>query len=240
MTDEKQAGNSWQELVRSTWQARAAEWDQMAEAHALSEDRTADIARLAVALDLHHGSTVLDAGCGTGQLAIAFATLGCRVTAQDLAPAMIDRAQMHARDRGVDITFRIGDITDLPDERNTYDAVHARVVLQFVRNPVTALQQFRRVLKPGGRLFASVPGALSPIYNRSWRRFTDPSDTGNTFMVPWELETLLQQGGWTVLEQWGESGRTMHGEKNNIVGTEALKDIRLQQAAATTWGFVAQ
>src|SRR3954452_8088264 len=141
MTEEKQAGNSWQELVRSTWHARAAEWDQMAEAHALSEDRTADIARLAVALDLHHGSTVLDAGCGTGQLAIAFATLGCRVTAQDLAPAMIDRAQMHARDRGVEITFRVGDITDLPDERNTYDAVHARVVLQFVRNPVTALQQ---------------------------------------------------------------------------------------------------
>jgi SAM-dependent methyltransferase len=230
----------WLNRVRSVWNDRAPDWDRMSEANALSADRTADIARLAVSLDLHHGSTLLDAGCGTGQWAIAFADLGCRVTAQDLAPAMVDRARVHARDRRVAITFRDGDLTTLPDAAATFDAVHARVVLHFVHDVPGALREFRRVLKPGGRLWASVPGALSPIYNRSWRRFVEPGNVGTSFMVPWELEALLADGGWTVLEQWGEFGDTMNTIPNPLEAAVRNAPVALQQAAATTWGFVAQ
>ena len=235
-----QDDQSWQELVRSTWDARAPEWDQMAEANALSEDRTADIARVAVALDLHHGSTLLDAGCGAGQFAVSFAHLGCSVTATDLSPAMIDRARVHAADRGVQVTFRVGDIGDLPDPARTYDAVHARVVIQFARDPVRALRHFRRVLKPGGRLFVSVPGSLSPIYSRSWRRFTAPEATGVTFLVPWELEELLAQNGFSIVEQWGEYGKSAAGDTNPLAVAVQTAPLRLQQAAATTWGFIAE
>jgi 2-polyprenyl-3-methyl-5-hydroxy-6-metoxy-1,4-benzoquinol methylase len=240
MSKRAPGNDGWIDLVRSNWDGRAAEWDQMAESHALSEERTADIARLAVALDLHHGSTLLDAGCGAGQFAISFATLGCTVTAQDLSPAMIDRAETHARDHHVSVTFRIGDITQLPDASNSFDAIHARVVLQFVADPIAALRQFRRVLKPGGRLFVSVPGSLSPIYNRSWRRFTAPESTGVTFLVPWELQELLDQGGWTIIEQWGDYGQSLTGERNPLQNATRNAPLKLQQSAATTWGFIAQ
>jgi 2-polyprenyl-3-methyl-5-hydroxy-6-metoxy-1,4-benzoquinol methylase len=212
----------------------------MAEEVALSADRTADIARTAVALDLHHGSRVLDAGCGTGQFAIALATLGCVVTAQDLSPAMIDRAAAHARDRDVEIAFRVGDIARLEDDAATYDAIHARVVLQFVPDVVAALRELRRVLKPGGRLLTSVPGALSPIYNRSWRRFVEPANVGSNWIVPWELEELLRQDGWAVLEQWGEFGQSLTGEGNDFGPTVRAAPQKLQQAAATTWTIVAE
>ena len=212
----------------------------MAEAWALSADRTADIARTTVALDLHHGSRLLDAGCGSGQFAIAFATLGCTVTAQDLSPAMIDRARMHARDRGVEIAFRTGDVTSLPDARHSYDAVHARVVMQFVPDPVRTLREFRRVLKPGGRLLVSVPGSLSPIYNRSWRRFLTPGDVSANYMVPWELEALLEKGGWTVVEQFGEYGQSLTGDGNAFEASVDEAPIKFRQAAATTWTFIAQ
>jgi SAM-dependent methyltransferase len=212
----------------------------MSEVNALSPERTADIARLAVELDLHHGSRLLDAGCGTGQWAIAFAQLGCQVTAQDLAPAMVDRARVHARDRGVTIDFREDDLTSLPDPRATFDAIHAQVVLHFVRDVPAALREFRRVLKPGGRLWASVPGALSPIYNRSWRRFVDPDNVGTSFMVPWELEALLREGGWTVVEQWGEYGDSMNTVTNPLRDAVRGAPVALQQAAATTWGFIAR
>lgn len=230
----------WINHVRAVWNKRAADWDRMSEANALSPDRTADIARLAVDLDLHHGSRLFDAGCGTGQWAIAFAQLGCRVIAQDVAPAMVDRARVHARDRGVDIVFREGDATTLPDAPATFDAIHARVMLHFVRDVPAALREFRRVLKPGGRLWASVPGALSPIYSRSWWRFVEPENVGTSFMVPWELEALLRDGGWTIIEQWGEYGDSMNTARNML--KDAVRDapIALQQAAATTWGFVAQ
>jgi ubiquinone/menaquinone biosynthesis C-methylase UbiE len=239
MSTGTQSDEQWIDLVRSNWDGRAADWDQKAESFALSAERTADIARLAVALDLHHGSALLDAGCGSGQFAISFATLGCTVTAQDLSPAMIDRAQTHAHDRHVSITFRTGDITRLPDPANTFDAIHARVVLQFAADPVAVLRQFRRVLKPGGRLFVSVPGSLSPIYNRSWRRFTAPESTGVTFLVPWELEELLHQGGWAILEQWGEYGQSNAGDVNPLEPATRNGPLKLQQAAATTWGFIA-
>ena len=232
--------HDWLGRVRSLWDDRASDWDRMSEANALSADRTADIARLAVALDLHHGSTLLDAGCGTGQWAIAFATLGCAVTAQDLAPAMVDRAREHARDRNVPVTFRTGDISDLPDPANTYDAVHARVVVHLVPEPGKALHGFHRVLKPGGRLFVSVPGALSPIYGRSWRRHLEPGNVGTNYMVPWELETLLREGGWRVLDQWGEYGTSMNTVDNPLEATVRQGPVVLQQAAATTWGFVAE
>lgn len=231
---------AWLDRVRANWSERAPDWDRMAESAARSADRTADIARLAVDLDLHHGSRLLDAGCGTGQFAIAFAHLGCEVTAQDLSPAMVDRARDHAKDRDLQITFRTGDITELPDPRNTFDAIHARVVLQFVPDVPATLREFRRVLKPGGRLFASVPGALSPIYNRSWRRLTDPGNQSANYMVPWELETLLEQGGWTVLDQWGEYGQSLAGDGNSLETAVRNAPRRLQQAAATTWGFIAR
>jgi 2-polyprenyl-3-methyl-5-hydroxy-6-metoxy-1,4-benzoquinol methylase len=239
MTEATRPSTDWVSRVRTVWNGRAQEWDQMAEVNALAEDRTAEIARLAFALDLHHGSTLLDAGCGTGQWAIAFATLGCDVTAQDLAPAMVDRAQAHARDRGVSISFRTADISTLPDANGTYDAIHARAVLLFVPDPPAVLREFRRVLKPGGRIFVSVPGALSPIYNRSWRRFVEPANVGSTFMLPWELQALLEDGGWRVLEQWGNYGQNLMGAQNEFA--EAVRDapMALQQAAATIWGFVA-
>jgi 2-polyprenyl-3-methyl-5-hydroxy-6-metoxy-1,4-benzoquinol methylase len=239
MSGTNQAASEWLNRVRSVWNDRAADWDRMSEANALSADRTADIARLAVALDLHPGSRLLDAGCGTGQWAIAFATLGCAVTGQDLAPAMVDRARTHARDRNVQVEFRTGDVTALPDPAATFDVVYARVVLQFAPDPPGVLREFRRVLKPGGRLYASVPGALSPIYGSSWRRFLDPGSVSANYMVPWELEALLADGGWRVIEQWGEYGSSMTDD-NRLQAAASRSPLRLQQAAATTWGFVAE
>jgi len=230
---------SWLERVRAVWNGRAGAWDEMSEEVALSAERTADIARIAVALDLHHGSRVLDAGCGTGQFAIALATLGCVVTAQDLSPAMVDRAAGHARDRDVAVSFRVGDISRVEDAGATYDAVHARAVLQFVPDVPAALREFRRVLTPGSRLLASVPGSLSPIYNRSWRRHVEPANVGANWIVPWELEQLLKEDGWTVVEQWGEFGQSLTGDGNDLGPVVRAAPVRLQQAAATTWTMVA-
>ncbi|HRA48958.1 MAG TPA: class I SAM-dependent methyltransferase [Thermomicrobiales bacterium] len=240
MPRDETADRSWIAQVRSTWDKRAADWDLAAEGHALGADRTADIARVAVALDLHHGSALLDAGCGAGQYAISFAHLGCQVTGQDLSPAMIDRATIHARDRHVDIQFRVGDVADIPDPAGMYDAIHARVVLQFARDPIAVLREFRRVLKPGGRLFVSVPGSLSPIYARSWRRFTEPTVVGNTYLVPHELQALLGQNHFRIVEQWGDYGQNMSGQENELQRSIAMAPLSLQQAAATAWGFVVE
>ena len=234
--------DAWLERVRATWNERASQWDEMSEEHAVAPDRPADLTRIAAALGLRPGSRLLDAGCGSGQWAIAFAQLGYRVTAIDLAPEMVHRAQRHAEERGVEVEWRIGDVARLNEPVAVYDAIFARVVLQFVPDVPAALREFRRVLKPGGRLLTSVPGALSPIYNRSWRRFVEPDDVSTNFMLPWELEAVLRTFGWSMLDSWGNfGGRALSGEVNPLdAESVAGLDRRLQQAAATTWVMIAR
>jgi len=231
--------NAWLDRARAAWDDRAPAWDEMAETHAAARDRPADVRRVAEALRLRPGAALLDAGCGSGQWAVAFAEMGYRVTGVDLAPEMIVRARRHAADQGVEVTWREGDLSRLPDADAVYDAVHARVSLQFVPDPAAALREFRRVLVLGGRLYASVPGALSPIYGNSWRRFLEPAASNR--IVPWELEALLTELGWIVVDGWGGYGAILGGETNPFGGEQmAGLDRRLQQAAATTWGIVAE
>ena len=86
----------WLERSRVSWDARAERWDARAEANALAPDRAVELNRISEALRLQPGSRVLDAGCGSGQLAIALAERGMTVTGVDLSPAMIRRANAHA------------------------------------------------------------------------------------------------------------------------------------------------
>jgi SAM-dependent methyltransferase len=228
----------WLERSRVAWDARAERWDARAEANALAPDRAVELNRVSESLRLQPGSRVLDAGCGSGQLAIALAERGMTVTGVDLSPAMIRRANAHAMERAVLIDWRTGEIAHLADPLAVYDAIYARVLLQFVPDVVATLREFRRVLRPGGRLLASVPGALSPIYRASWLRHLPGGDPGNNYLLPWELEHLLQEGGWRILDGWGEWGDDLYGVSNeNISMHHASRP--LQQATATTWTVIA-
>jgi SAM-dependent methyltransferase len=239
MRDDKTAEETWLEQSRSAWDARAERWDTRSEENARAGDRAAELDRIWQAVRLHPGASLLDAGCGSGQFAIAFAERGARVTGVDLSPEMIRRAREHAAAQGVEMAWRIGDMAHLADPFAVYDAIFARVSLQFVPDIPAALREFRRVLKPGGRLLASVPGALSPIYRFSWQRHLPGGDPGNNYLLPWELESLLQQQGWRILDGWGEWGTDFTGTANETAAASAASDRAVQQATATTWTIVA-
>ena len=229
---------NWMRTARETWDARAPGWSARSSANALAADRVADIDRIWRALALQPGARLLDVGCGSGQFALEFAERGALVMGIDLSPDMIRLAQVNAEHLAppAAVTWAVGSVDQLPLPTGSMDAVHARMVLPFVPDVPAALREFRRVLRPGGRLLASTAGPLSPIFRESWRRHLH-EDAGCNYLLPWELQHLALADGWILAEGWGEWGDDARGN-TNPAASGTTNDLLLLQATATTWTVI--
>lgn len=100
----------------------------------------------------------LDCGCGTGFLSLELAARGHRVTGVDFAPSMLELARGKAAAQGLAVRFEQADAENLPYPHGTFDLVISRHVLWTLPHPEAAIDEWARVLRPGGRL-AIVDGA---------------------------------------------------------------------------------
>jgi ubiquinone/menaquinone biosynthesis C-methylase UbiE len=98
------------------------------------------------------GLDALDIGCGTGFLSLELARRGHRVTGIDFAPAMLALARQKAMQAGADIHFEEADAENLPLPPLSFDLVVTRHVLWTLPHPEAAIDEWIRVLRPGGRL----------------------------------------------------------------------------------------
>ena len=94
----------------------------------------------------------LDVGCGTGFLSFELAARGYRVTGIDFASAMLAEARRKAAERAVAIRFEHGDAEQLTFPSRSFDLVITRHVLWTLPHPDLAINEWIRVLRPGGRL----------------------------------------------------------------------------------------
>ena len=102
---------------------------------------------------LKPGMSILDCGCGPGAITfgLAEAVAPGRVLGVDIEPAMVEQATRLAAEEGVqNVEFRVGDIYDLPFEDGEFDVVFSHSVTEHLSDPVRALRELRRVVKPGG------------------------------------------------------------------------------------------
>src|SRR5258708_5116149 len=96
---------------------------------------------------------ILDAGCGTGSMArlLAATHRDARIVGIDVRADYIAYAAERANLEGLhNIGFRQGDIFKLPFADATFDVVWSKYVLQWVKEPLLAIAEFRRVTKVGG------------------------------------------------------------------------------------------
>lgn len=94
---------------------------------------------------------VLDVGTGPGFFAMNLALAGHRVSAVDVTEDMLRHARENARAYGADVDFRQYDGRTLPFEDGTFDLVVSRNVLWNIEEPFAAMQEWKRVLRKGGR-----------------------------------------------------------------------------------------
>ncbi len=113
------------------------------------------------------GDRVLDACCGTGDLALAACKAGGTVTGLDFAPRMLERA----RRKRPDVTWVEGDLLSLPFEDASFEAATVGFGVRNVADLGRALAELHRVLAPGGRVaileITTPTGVLAPFY-RVW------------------------------------------------------------------------
>jgi demethylmenaquinone methyltransferase/2-methoxy-6-polyprenyl-1,4-benzoquinol methylase len=122
--------------------------------------------RLAAAAVVHPGDRVLDAACGTGDLAVADRKAGAgKVSGLDFSERMHERA----RRKDASIDWVQGDMLALPFADGTFDAATVGFGVRNVADLELALRELRRVLRPGGRLaileITRPRGVLRPFFS---------------------------------------------------------------------------
>lgn len=106
--------------------------------------------------DLNREMNVLELACGTGQLSFPLSLRVRLWEATDFSEAMIAQAKKRTKKQGGSsrLHFSVQDATVLPYAPQTFDAVVISNALHIMPHPELALSEMKRVLKPGGLLFA--------------------------------------------------------------------------------------
>ncbi|MEO2034360.1 MAG: class I SAM-dependent methyltransferase [Planctomycetaceae bacterium] len=109
---------------------------------------------------LDQSQHLLDVGCGPGTITVGLARRVASVHAIDLAASQTEIARQYAeREQLQNVTFKTGSCYELPYDDQSFDRVFSHALLEHLGEPVRALAEFRRVLKPGG-----VVGVCSPDF----------------------------------------------------------------------------
>lgn len=140
------------------------------------------------------GVRVADVGCGGGLLSEALARAGARVIGIDMGEAVIDVADLHLHESGLQVDYRVQSSTDLAAaEPESFDVACCMELIEHVPDPGALVADLAALLKPGGHVFlstvnrtpvafgAAILGAeylthLLPRGTHHYRQFIKPSE----------------------------------------------------------------
>ena len=196
------------EGVRTMFDRIAPVYDAMNHVMTVGLDRR--WRRVAAEAVVSPGDSVLDACCGTGDLALACARAGGRVTGLDFSERMLERA----RAKSSAIEWVQGDALALPFEDGSFDAATVGFGVRNLEDLAGGLAELRRVLRPGGRLgvleITQPRGALAPFFRLWFERgvplmgrvvsgssaYTYLPASVRRFPGPDELASLIREAGF--------------------------------------------
>jgi ubiquinone/menaquinone biosynthesis C-methylase UbiE len=177
--------------VAAHWDRRAAHFDEdLGHSIRTAAERAAWDRILDLTLPAADALEALDIGCGTGFLSLELAFLGHRVTGVDFAPSMIAQARKKAAERHAVIRYEEADAELLPFAAASFDIAVSRHLLWTLPHPERAMDEWIRVLRPGGRLI--VVDSPSPESLDNARRSPEYAAIGDRlpFVSGWPREEI--------------------------------------------------
>jgi SAM-dependent methyltransferase len=154
-------------------------------------------------LGIAPGSTLLDVGCGAGQLALIAARAGLKVTGSDIATNWLERARARAAAENLSVIFQEGDAEALPYPDGRFDVVTSVVGAMFAPRPERVAAELTRVCRSGGMIAMAnwTPGGFIGQMFKAIARHIAPS--GMPSPVLWgdeaTVRTRLRDG---IAELW--------------------------------------
>ena len=147
-------------------------------------------------LKLPEGAKILELGCGPAYLwkeCSSRIRAGWKITLSDLSSGMLDATWRNLVVTGRAFKFEEIDAQSIPYQDETFDAVIANYMLYHVPHRPKAIAEIKRVLKPGGYLFAATVGENHLMKIIEWTRHATNGKQADTFAQSFTLENGLKQ-----------------------------------------------
>jgi ubiquinone/menaquinone biosynthesis C-methylase UbiE len=146
---------------------------------------------------------------GPGYLALELARTGrCRVTGLDISETFVDIARRGAMERGVQVDFRQGDVAHMPFADGLFDWVVCTAAFKNFSQPVAALEEIRRVMKPEG--VALIVDLRRDASREAIHAFVDGMGLSaiNAAITKWTFRFMLIKRAYTIEEFRGFAARS--------------------------------
>ena len=152
------------------WDRRSQTYDRnVYKSHDVAQQLWKSILKTEIRTD--RNLNILDVGTGTGFLALLFAELGHNVTGIDISKCMLEKSRYNAERLRLTVNFMHGDAENLPFDDRSFDIVMNRYLLWTLPDPKTAVNEWSRVVKSGGKLILIDGRWHDPAIHMRLRRF---------------------------------------------------------------------
>ncbi len=146
---------------------------------------------------VHDGTRILEIAPGPGYLSIELAKMGFDVTGVELSPDFVNIEKNNAKEANVLVDFKEGNASNLPCEDNTFDFIVCSAAFKNFMDPVKALSEMYRVLKPSGTSLiidmnfnATAQDIEAEIRKTGMKGF-------DKYFVKFAFKTFLKKGAYT-------------------------------------------
>jgi ubiquinone/menaquinone biosynthesis C-methylase UbiE len=128
--------------------AQAKYYDKMTREHRISEMKRQ---AKEIAIYIKEGDYVLEIAPGAGYLSIELAKLGkYKIIGMDISKDLVEICTKNAKEAGVEIDFKQGNVSNIPFNENMFNLIICVLAFKNFKEPLKALNEMYRVLKPGG------------------------------------------------------------------------------------------
>jgi ubiquinone/menaquinone biosynthesis C-methylase UbiE len=151
-----------------------------------------------MAATLLSGARVLEVAPGPGYFSVALAKLGnFEITGLDVSKTFVEIARNNASEAGVSVDFQQGNASRMPFANERFDLILCRAAFKNFSEPVQALAEMRRVLRPGGR--AVIIDLRHDTPQEEINRHVDAMKVGavNAAFTKWAFRFMLLKRAYT-------------------------------------------